>query len=100
MPSSNGSKKSELYEHLFRSIKAGLGIEMDPDIPVEEQLVEYIEKHKMITLVVMYCIGRDLGHAPDTFFSDAPPPLRKRLQEFFEEAYMRNHKELGREGKI
>ena len=100
MQSSRDLSKDALYEGLFKSIKDRLGIEMDPDIPVEQQLVEYIEKHKMTTLVVMYCTGRDLGHAPDTFFSDAPPPLRKRLQEFFEEAYMRNHKELGREGKI
>jgi hypothetical protein len=90
MPSSNGSKKSELYEHLFRSIKAGLGIDVEEDDAIQAfREGKYPELNNLMGIAVMYFHGRQRGEPSTSFFQEYPPALREYLQKLCEEAFCR-----------
>ena len=82
MPSSNGSKKSELYEHLFRSIKLGLGIDIEEEDAIQAfREGKYPELNNLMGIAAMYFLGRQRGEPSISFFQECPPALRDYLQE-------------------
>ena len=98
MPSSNGSKKNELYEHLFRSIKAGLGIDVEEDDAIQAfREGKYPELNNLMGIAVMYFHGRERGEPTTSFFQVYPPALKEYLQKLCEEALCRatKHNEAG-----
>lgn len=82
-------KKTRLYADLFNSLEKNLGIKMEAEIPLEEELENYFESNSLLGLVVRYSHGRHGGEPPESFFLDAPPGLREWLQENFEAFYQK-----------
>ena len=90
MQSSNDSKKNELYDHLFKSIKSGFGVdvEREPEDPIKAfHDGKYPELNHSGAIAVMYYCGRKRGLPPTAFFQNYPPVLRDYLQELLEKAF-------------
>ena len=98
----NGSKKSELYEHLFKSIKVGLGIDVakeeeDPIKAFNEGRYPELERH-LRCIMSSYLTMEDKDKAQ--FLIGYPDALRDYIWGIFEEASKKeNYPAMEVEGK-
>lgn len=97
MQSSNGSRKSELYEHLFKSIKAGLGIDVarEEEDPVKAFLEgKYPGQFPMIEIVRMYLAANG---DKEKFLKWYPQELREFLWDLCDEGHRKRMAEQTRD---